>query len=119
MEFSGNRFLPIVPAAFFGIAIWLLYHEIAHYRWREIEQSIGSIALSKICFASGLVLLNYLVLFGYDWLALNAIGVRLEPAKVAFASFAGFVASYNFGATLGGVPWSTAFVASANSEWSD
>ena len=104
LEFSGKRFLPILPAAFFGLAIWLLYYEIAHYRWQEIEQSIGSIPLAKICFAGGLVSLNYLVLVGYDWLALKAIGVRLEPAKVAFASFAGFVASYNFGATLGGVP---------------
>ncbi len=101
---NSKRFLTLVPAAFFGIAIWLLYHEIARYRWQEIEQSIGSIALSKIFVGCGLVFINYIVLIGYDWLALKAIGVRLEPAKVAFASFAGFVASYNFGATLGGVP---------------
>lgn len=104
MEFSWKRILPLIPATFFGIAIWLLYHEIASYRWQEIEQSLSSIAFSKILAACSLVVLNYLVLIGYDWLALKAIGVRLEFAKVAFASFAGFVASYNFGATLGGVP---------------
>ena len=74
LEFSWKRFLPILPVAFFGLAIWLLFHEISHYRWQEIEQSIGSIPLAKICFACGLVSLNYLVLVGYDWLALKAIG---------------------------------------------
>ncbi len=104
LDHHWKRLLPILPVAFFGVAVWLLYHEISHYRWHEIEESLYSIATPKICIASGLVVLNFLVLIGYDWLALKAIGVHLELSKVAFASFSGFVASYNFGATLGGVP---------------
>ena len=86
------------------LALWLLFHEVAQYNWHEIEQCLSSMSPTKIFFSLGLVVLNFVVLIGYDWLALKAIGVRLELPKVAFASFTGFVASYNFGATLGGIP---------------
>lgn len=99
-----KRLTPLVPVAVFGIALWLLYHEMSKFNWHEIEASLLSISTAKICLALGLVVINFAVLIGYDWLALNVIGVRLEFAKVAFASFTGFVASYNFGATLGGIP---------------
>ena len=95
---------PLVPVAVLGIALWLLFHEISKFNWYEIEASLLSLSTAKICLALGLVVFNFVVLIGYDWLALAVIGVRLEVAKVAFASFTGFVASYNFGATLGGIP---------------
>ncbi len=78
--------------------------EISKFNWHEIEASLLSLSTAKICLALGLVAFNFVVLIGYDWLALKVIGIRLEVAKVAFASFTGFVASYNFGATLGGIP---------------
>lgn len=104
MERNLKRLFALLPVVVFAIAIWLLYHEISHYHWHEIEESLSSISTLKICAALGLATLNFVVLIGYDWLALKAIGVSLQPTKVAFASFLGFVASYNFGATLGGVP---------------
>lgn len=99
-----KRLTPLVPVAVLGIALWLLFHEISKFNWHEIEASLLSLSTAKICMALGLVAFNFVVLIGYDWLALAVIGVRLEVAKVAFASFTGFVASYNFGATLGGIP---------------
>ena len=104
MDSDWKRFAPLVPVAVLGIALWLLYHEVSKFNWPEIEASLSSISTSKICLALGLVAANFVVLIGYYWLALKAIGVRLEIAKVGFASFTGFVASYNFGATLGGIP---------------
>lgn len=104
MDSYWKRFTPLAPIAIFGIALWLLFHEISKYNWHEIEASLAAISTAKICLALGLVAANFVVLIGYDSLALKVIGVRLEFVKVAFASFAGFVASYNFGATLGGIP---------------
>ncbi len=83
---------------------WLLFHEIEHYRWHDVRASLTAIPAAKIASCVVLVILNYIILIGYDWLALKAIDKKLPLRQVAFASFTGFVASYNFGATLGGVP---------------
>jgi phosphatidylglycerol lysyltransferase len=99
-----KRFTPLAPVAVLGIALWLLFHELTKFNWHEIEASLLSISSAKIGVALCLVASNFVVLIGYDWLALKVIGVQLEFAKVAFASFTGFVASYNFGATLGCIP---------------
>ena len=104
MDLFWKRLAPLVPVAVLIFALWLLFHEVAQYNWQEIEHSLASMSPMKIFLALGLVVLNFVVLIGYDALALKAIGVRFELPKVAFASFTGFVASYNFGATLGGIP---------------
>ena len=104
MDSYWKRFTPLVPVAVLGIALWLLFHELSKFNWHEIEASLLSLSTAKICLALCFVATNFVVLIGYDWLALKVIGIRLDFAKVAFASFTGFVASYNFGATLGGIP---------------
>ena len=66
-----KRLLALVPVVVFAIAIWLLYHEISHYRRDYIEQSLSSIPSQRIVVAVGLAVFNFVVLIGYDWLALN------------------------------------------------
>ncbi len=101
---AWKRWLAFIPLLILAVALWLLFHEMAQFHWLEIESSIASISITKILVAISLMVLNYLVLIGFDWIALRSIGVSLGMGKVAFASFSGFVASYNFGATFGGVP---------------
>ena len=99
-----KRLTALVPVVLLSVALWLLFREISQLNWTEIEQSVRAIPSSRIAASLVFLLLNYVALTGYDWLALKSIGVRLGYPKVAFASFVGFVASYNFGATLGGIP---------------
>jgi uncharacterized membrane protein YbhN (UPF0104 family) len=49
-----------------------------------------------------LMVVNYIVLMGYDILAVKSIGHPLPLRRIAFASFVGFAMSYNFGSLLGG-----------------
>lgn len=104
MDIPWKRFTPLLSIVVFVNAVWSLYHEISRYHWRDIEESVAEIPSSKIALAGSLVFLNHSVFIGCDWIALKAIKVRRELIKVALASFAGFVASYNFWNTPVGTP---------------
>jgi len=93
---------PLLVLLIFSGAIWLLYYELRQYHYRDIRQSLRQIPAAKIWLAVGLTVLNYLILIGYDLLAVRSIGHPLPLGKVAVASFVGYVSSYNFGALLGG-----------------
>lgn len=86
----------------FSVAAWLLYGELKHYHYSDIRRSLDAIPLRRIAEALFLVVLNYVVLVGYDLLALAYVGRKLPLRRVAMVSFVGFVSSYNFGAALGG-----------------
>lgn len=86
----------------FAGALWLLRRELMHYDFAEIRNAIGRIPARRIGLALALMVVNYLVLVGFDWLAIREIGRALPLRRVALASFVGFAISYNFGALLGG-----------------
>src|SRR4029078_6047468 len=93
---------PLVVVVIFIAAAWLLYRELRHYSARQIKEAVSHIPTWRVWAALGLTVVNYLVLIGYDYLAIRAIGHPLSLGRVALASFTGFVTSYNFGALLGG-----------------
>lgn len=94
-----NVALPVVA---FSAAIWLLYYVVRKTHWSEVRSSLAEISATRMTLALGLVVLNYVILFGYDYLALRSIGRTLSWPRVALASFAGFAVSLNFGSLLGG-----------------
>jgi len=95
---------PLLILLVFAAAIWLLYGELRQYRLSDIRSQLTQILGSKSFLAAiGLTVLNYLILVGYDWLAVRWVGERhLSLRRIALASFTGYACSYNFGATLAG-----------------
>lgn len=92
----------LLVLAVFILAVWLLYNKLRSYSLQEIKYSLHQIPASHLALSFGLMILNYMVLVGYDWLALKAIHKKLGMARVCMVSFVGCVISYNFGALLGG-----------------
>lgn len=82
-------------------ALWLLHRELAHYHLRDIENSLAALTWGQIGLATALTVLSYVVLMGYDWIAVQAIGQSLPFNRIALASFLGYSASNNFGTLLG------------------
>ncbi|MEW4491050.1 bifunctional lysylphosphatidylglycerol flippase/synthetase MprF [Thalassoglobus sp. JC818] len=99
-----QQLAPLFATLIFIGAASLLWHQLKGYNWADIRNSLQSIPDWKIALCIALTTANYFVLIGYDWLALRSIHHPLPFRQVAFASFTGFVATYNFGATLGGLP---------------
>jgi phosphatidylglycerol lysyltransferase len=92
----------LVTVAVFAIVGWLLHRLLAEYKFSDVRAAFRQIAPWRIAAAAGLTALNYLVLIGYDILAVRALRHPLSLRKIALASFTGFVTSNNFGALLGG-----------------
>ncbi len=92
----------ILVALICALACWLLYNKLKAYSLNEIIDSILSISHGQLAFGIFLVALNYIILIGYDWLAIKAINRRLSLPKICFVSFTGCAVSYNLGAILGG-----------------
>lgn len=94
----GTLFLLILTCG----AIWFLYRKVSHYSLAEIQASLLQIPRSRLMAATGLTILNYVILTGYDALALRAIDKPLSVGRTMLVSFVGSVISFNFGALVGG-----------------
>lgn len=92
----------ILICAIFLLAVYLLYNKLKAYSIAQIRESIQQISYSRIGLSLILMVINYMILVGYDWLALKAIHKVLPLPRVALVSFVGQAVSYNFGALLGG-----------------
>jgi len=92
---------PFLAAGLFLLALWLLHHELASYRWEDIRHGFAAISLTRIVIAFLLTVTSYAVLTGHDFLAVLYIGRTVPGRRVALASYLGYVLSYNIGALLG------------------
>ena len=93
---------PVLISCLFLLAIYLLYQKLRAYSLEEIRQSIEQVFYFSIGLSIFLTIINYLILVGYDWLALKAIHKSLPLPRVGLVSLVGQSVSYNFGALLGG-----------------
>ena len=93
---------PLLISAVFLLAVYLLYHKLKSYSIAQIRESLNQISSGRIALSLALMVVNYMILVGYDWLALKAIHKSLPLPRVGLVSFVGQAVSYNFGALLGG-----------------
>lgn len=93
---------PVLVTCIFVGAVYLLYHKLKAYSIAQIRESMQQISGWRLLASVGLMIVNYIILVGYDWLALIAIHKPLPLRRTALVSFIGQAVSYNFGALLGG-----------------
>jgi len=93
---------PVIVTCIFLGAVWLLYRQISKYSLAEIRESLAQVPPAGVVASLVLMVINYAILVGYDWLAIKGIHKKLSLPRVALVSFIGQAVSYNFGALLGG-----------------
>ena len=91
---------PMIGVLLFGAALWVLHYQLKQYGYHEVILSLRRIPESRLLAAIALTSLNYLVLTGYDFLALRSIRHPLSYSKIAMASFIGYAFSNNTGLAL-------------------
>jgi len=84
-----------ISLCLFVVAMVILHRELRHYHYRDIVAEFKQVRPAFLALAASLTALDYLVLVGYDALALRYIRRRLEWSKIALASFIGYVFSHN------------------------
>ncbi|HML13502.1 MAG TPA: lysylphosphatidylglycerol synthase domain-containing protein [Xanthobacteraceae bacterium] len=95
-----DRLVAVATIAIFCIAIAVLVREFANISPREVLDRLATLPRSQILAAVGLTAASYLLLTGYDFLALRYIGRRLRVRDVLFAGFTAFAFSNNIGFQL-------------------
>ena len=93
---------PMLITAIFFLALYLLYNKLKQYSIAQIEESMRQVSSWRILLSMFGTAVSYVILIGYDWLAIKAIHKQLALPRVCLVSFVGQAVSYNFGALLGG-----------------
>jgi uncharacterized membrane protein YbhN (UPF0104 family) len=92
-----DRLALVVMAAFFCAAIVVLVREFHGVSLDDVLARLGAIPPSRILAALALTAASYLLLTGYDMLALRYVGHRLKLRDIIFASFTAFALANNVG----------------------
>jgi phosphatidylglycerol lysyltransferase len=85
-------------ALFLGIA-WVIHRELAHLSISTVLDQLRALPRHAVLLAIAGVFASYLVLSGYDWLALRHLRHRVTYSHVLLTSFIAFVFAQNFGAS--------------------
>jgi phosphatidylglycerol lysyltransferase len=91
---------PLVGFILFSIALWVLHRALKDYHYYDIVRHLRELPILRLLLAFGLTLLNYLIMSGYDLLALRYIRYQLPYRKIAAASFIGYAFSNNIGLSM-------------------
>ena len=98
---SGLKHLsPFLGLGLFVLAAWVLHHQLQAYGLHDILSRIQAMPPGRIGAAAGLTICSYLIMTGYDLLALRYIRHPLSAARTALASFLGYAFSNNIGFSM-------------------
>lgn len=91
---------PIAMLVLVGLALAVLHHELRGTAYTHLRESLRGIPLERIAIASALTLLSYLLLCGYDLLALRYVGARPGLIRTAMTSLLAYALSHTLGFAL-------------------
>jgi len=87
----------VAGSAVFLLALLLLRHELRDYEPRQVLAVARATPHDRIALALLATAASYLLLTGYDVLALRHIGRTLSYGRIALTSFTAYVTSHNLG----------------------
>jgi phosphatidylglycerol lysyltransferase len=95
-----HRLLPLIALALFVAALWVLHDALHHFHYHQILTQLRTIPISHVLAAIGLTALSYLLMTGYDRLAISYIQQSLDARKVTLAAFISYAFSNTIGLSL-------------------
>jgi len=91
---------PVLSVLLFSAAGGVLFHELRAYHLHEILHWLHVLPSLMLWEAIGLTVLSYIVMTGYDALALRYVGHALPYRKIGLASFVAYAFSNNIGLSM-------------------
>jgi phosphatidylglycerol lysyltransferase len=91
---------PTIGLALFLFALWILRQQLADHRFREVMRYADTMPRHRIGLAIVATLVSFVVLSGYDVLALRYVRKRLSYPRVALASFLNYAFAQGLGFPL-------------------
>jgi phosphatidylglycerol lysyltransferase len=79
----------------FLVALWVLHKELREYHYQDVISHLKALPKDRLLLGCLLTFLNYLIMAGYDLLALRYVQYQLPYRKIALVSFIGYAFSNN------------------------
>jgi phosphatidylglycerol lysyltransferase len=95
-----NRLTLIASLAVFLVAVYVLYRNLEHVRPTDVMAKLGALPSTRVAAALLLTAASYLLLTGYDYLALRFVNHMVPFRQFAPTSFFAFAFSHNVGLAL-------------------
>jgi phosphatidylglycerol lysyltransferase len=96
-----GRFLFLaLPVAVLVAAGFAIHRELAGFSWADLQRSVGELPRAALALAAVVTAVDYLLLSGYDLLALRYAGRTLPFPRVLFTSFISYAFGNNVGFSL-------------------
>jgi phosphatidylglycerol lysyltransferase len=90
----------LLPVALLAVAAWVLTRELRGFEAHALEGGLRAIPRGAVVAAALATALDYLLLSGYDLLALRYVGRSLPAGRVLFTSFIAYAFGNNVGLSL-------------------
>lgn len=94
---TGHLVATIIASIVFAGSLFIIARELRGFEYAEVWEYLQELPFSYVLVAVGLTCLTFIVLTGYDALALQYVGVDLSPRRVAFSAFVGYAVSQAIG----------------------
>lgn len=88
---------PLLIVVLFAVALRIVSSTLAHYHYHDVMTYLRSLPRRDVIEAILLTFLGYLIMTGYDTLAVRYIGHPLPYRRTALASFIGYAFNNNVG----------------------
>lgn len=95
-----DNFAPVIGALIFVLVAWVIVHELRDLPIADVTAYLAGLPLTHIGVAVALTAMNFVVLSGYDALAMRYVDVDLSYRRVAFSAFIGYAFSQAIGNPL-------------------
>jgi len=95
---SIQKITHLLPLALFACALYIVHNEVKVHDLNDILSSLHEMPMRIMLAAFVLTVINYLILAGYDWLALRFTGhTNIPLSKMIAAALLGYAISNNTG----------------------
>lgn len=95
-----DSFAPLIGGLIFVLVAWAIVHELRGLPIADVTAYLADLPLTYIGVAVALTALNFVVLSGYDALAMQYVDVDLSYRRIAFSAFIGYAFSQAIGNPL-------------------
>ena len=95
-----HNLAPLFGIFLFAVALWVFHRELREYHYHEVVRHLAEIPAHHLLLALAFTILNYLIMTGYDALALRYIRHPIAYIKIVLASFIGYAFSNKIGFSI-------------------
>lgn len=94
---TGRLLVAALVALVFAGSLWVIAHELRGFEYEQVWAYLTDLPTAYVLTATLLTGLTFVVLAGYDALALRYVGVPLAGSRIALSAFIGYAVSQAVG----------------------